>query len=270
MLVLDTDRLPPPCEHVSPGPLSCGPPLPARIDLPQGAARREPLVAIHGISRDAHAIRAGFLPEMRNAGRALVTPRFGRRNWPHFQRIGKARPDLALLSLLARVGCDHDVQTDKVALFGYSGGAQLVHRFAMIHPHRVAALHVAAAGWYCLPDPTVAWPAGLAAQGNPLADLKLARLDAFLRLPVRLYVGENDTAREAALRQNPALDARQGMTRLERARTYHAAFTAAAQRRGIQPDITLTLLPGCGHDFTECARTGGLARLVCASQEEQK
>ncbi|SMO43958.1 alpha/beta fold hydrolase [Paracoccus laeviglucosivorans] len=242
--------------------------LAARIDLPHGRPRRAPLLALHGISRDANAIRRGFLAETLGSGRVLVTPRFGRKHWPHFQRIGRARPDLAVLELLAQAGRHGDFDTGKFALFGYSGGAQFVHRFAMLYPGRVAALHVAAAGWYCLPDPTVAWPAGLGrAKGPvaPIANLKLAQLDAFLRLPVRLYVGTRDDAREPALRQGRRLDAIQGRTRIERAQNYLLAFANAARQRGIRPDISLTLLPGCGHDFTECAREGGLARLVCAS-----
>jgi hypothetical protein len=31
---------------------------------------------------------------------------------------------------------------------------------------------------------------------------------------------------------------------------------------GIVPDIDLTVLPRCGHDFTECDKVGGLATRV--------
>lgn len=254
-------------------PDGAAPPRPARPDGPIAArvlagtdADSPTLVALHGISRDDRAIWRAFAPLARETGRALVVPRFRAADWPQFQRIGRARPDLALLSLFDSLEAQQGLNMGRVEIFGYSGGAQLAHRFAMLYPHRVAALHVAAPGWYCMPDEAATWPEGLA-HGNTtsrFATLKRRQLANYLRLKLRLYVGAEDTARDPALRRNAALDARQGETRLDRAHAYLRAFRDAAGRRGITPDITLTLLPGCGHDFTECARTGGLSRHVMA------
>lgn len=247
------------------------PPLPARIlpaRLPAAAGSCGPLVALHGISRGSRAVWSAFAPL---AGeRSLIVPHFSRRYWPRFQQIGRQRPDLALLALLDRAEAEHGIQTDRITLFGYSGGAQLAHRFAMLYPHRIAELHLAAPGWYCLPDVSTPWPEGLGprASGVPsrVALLKQRQLAAFLALPLRLYVGGEDTTRDPALRQSATLDARQGQTRLERAHRYRDAFHAAATRHGITPDVTLTVLPGCRHDFTECALTGGLAARVLSAR----
>lgn len=230
----------------------------------QASSGSPPLVALHGISRNARALWQAFAPLATAGDRALLVPRYTEAQWPRFQQIGRVRPDLALLDLLQQAG----LSGRRVDLFGFSGGAQLAHRFAMLYPHRVARLHLAAPGWYTLPDAGLPWPLGLgAAQSQRLrgfdpAALSRLQLLRYLSLPVRLWVGDQDTIRDASLRQTPALDARQGRTRLERAYRYAEAFDHAARAQGITPDIDLTVLPGCGHDFTECARIGNLAARV--------
>lgn len=223
-----------------------------------------PLVALHGISRNARALWNAFGPLAVADGRTLLVPRFAQGEWPQFQQIGRVRPDLVLLDLFQQAG----LAGQRVDLFGFSGGAQLAHRFAMLYPHRVATLHLAAPGWYTLPDAGLPWPLGLGAGASARlhrfdpAALSRLQLQRYLALPVRLWVGDQDTARDASLRQTADLDIRQGRTRLERAYRYAEAFDRAARAHGITPDIDLTVLPGCGHDFTECARVGGLAARV--------
>ncbi|WP_103258056.1 alpha/beta fold hydrolase [Tabrizicola aquatica] len=223
-----------------------------------------PLVALHGISRNARAMWQAFGPLAAAEGRALLVPRFADGQWPRFQQIGRVRPDLALLDLFKQAG----LADQRVDLFGFSGGAQLAHRFAMLYPHRVATLHLAAPGWYTLPDVSLPWPQGLAVAPSrrrrafDAAALSRLQLRQYLSLRVRLWVGAEDTARDASLRQTADLDACQGKTRLERAFRYARAFEQAARVLGLTPDIDLTVLPGCGHDFTECDQIGGLAARV--------
>jgi pimeloyl-ACP methyl ester carboxylesterase len=223
-----------------------------------------PVVALHGISRNARAIWQAFGPLAEAQGRTLLVPRFAQDHWPLFQQIDRARPDLAVLDLLQQAG----LAGQRVDLFGFSGGAQLAHRFAMLYPHRVATLHLAAPGWYTLPDKGVTWPQGLGARPKrrqrsfDAAALSRLQLRHYLSLPVRLWVGALDVQRDASLRQTADLDARQGKTRIERATRYAEAFAQAARAMGITPDIELTILPGCGHDFTQCATIGGLAARV--------
>lgn len=239
-----------------------------RIVLPQGKVRAgvPPLLALHGISRDAPSIEAEFGPACNDAGRVLIVPHFSEADWPHFQTIGTHRPDKAILAVLSHVAALGLARTERVAVFGYSGGAQLAHRFAMLYPNRVAALHAAAAGWYCLPDQSLPFPMGLGPahipRGVDAAALSRSHLPTFLRLPLRVYVGAEDTQRDPALRGHPALEHRQGRNRHARGQCYVAAFTAAAEARGIAPDVQFNDLPGCAHSFTDCARAG-LTDLVC-------
>jgi pimeloyl-ACP methyl ester carboxylesterase len=203
--------------------------------LPASERGTTPLVGLHGISRNARALWEAFAPGAQASGRALLVPRFDAANWPLFQRISKARPDLALLDLIQHSG----LTGQRLDLFGFSGSAQLAHRFAMLYPHRVACLHLAAPGWYCLPDLQEPWPRGLCHEARPglrkfdVAALSRSQLASYLALPVRIWVGADDVARDASLRQSADIDVTQGHTRLDRAFTYATAFAHGAKTRGI-------------------------------------
>ncbi|MEX0348110.1 MAG: alpha/beta fold hydrolase [Paracoccaceae bacterium] len=225
-----------------------------------------PLLALHGISRQARDIADAFSAPCSAKGQILITPRFSRKHWRHFQQIGTYRPDRSLLALLDLVQQMGIVTTERVDVFGYSGGAQLAHRFAMLYPQRIANLHLAAAGWYCLPDPKQPFPAGLAPSKKQIKTnvpaLAHSQLRNYLNLTLRVYVGAEDRHRDAALRKDPGIDDFQGRHRLARARHYCKSFRSAATARGITPDLSLTEIPDCEHSFSDCARAG-LTKLVC-------
>ncbi len=228
-----------------------------------------PLIALHGISRKADAIYAAFAASAIDTGRILIVPRFSRAQWPVFQRIGRARPDKAILALIKKLRSSGTTEAESFELFGFSGGAQLAHRFALLHPSLVSGLHLASAGWYCLPNMTLSYPAGLgqparslqSSENDLLAKMQVQLTD-YLRLPLSVYVGTADTTQDATLRSKPRLNAVQGPHRLARARSYVAHFIEAAETRGIKPNAQLILLDGCGHDFSQCAVRGGLTRHI--------
>jgi len=241
--------------------------LSARIIRPARAVTAPPLLVLHGISRNADVLAQLFAPEAERTGRTVIVPHFSERAWPDFQRPSKAaRPDQALLALLDAVGASLPGCKGPLDIFGHSGGAQLAHRFAMLYPHRVSALHLAAAGWYCLPDETMPYPYGLAAGRDRFTRLwarrKTMGLHDFLRLPACVYVGTEDVSRDPALRQTRALDAQQGHNRLARARTYVKALNAAAERHGLIPQARLIEMADCDHDVVRAIIHNDLAARV--------
>jgi pimeloyl-ACP methyl ester carboxylesterase len=241
--------------------------LPAHVITPRRFGGLPPLVVLHGISRNADELVDLFTPEAESAGRIVVVPHFSQAVWPHFQRPCRAaRPDQALLALLAHLSMMDPAFCGPVDLFGHSGGAQLAHRFAMLYPQKVGRLNLAAAGWYCLPDASMAYPYGLGEGAAPGCVSWVRRhrqaLPTYLRLPVRVFVGTEDTLRDGTLRSSPLLDRVQGLTRIARAETFVDRFRAAAKECGLDPDITLTRLTGVGHDVAQAIRQADLARSV--------
>lgn len=245
-----------------------GRPLRARVLLPTSLSGARPLIALHGISRDAEALARHFRPEAERSGRIIVVPHFTAADWPKFQRPApRARADRALLALLDALAGSYPGFLGPVDLFGFSGGAQLAHRSAMLYPQRFGDLHLGSAGWYCLPDTELPYPYGLApgtGQSDALRQCKLVMLPRFLDRRIRVYVGEGDIHRDPALRQNALVDASQGRTRLDRARNYVSALNAAARSHDLPARADLTSLPDCGHDFDGCASRAELARIVAS------
>jgi len=242
-------------------------PLAARVLIPDtAAAGRAPLVALHGIARDACEIARGFAPEAARTGRTVIVPHFAEDRWPVFQRIPRrARPDRALLALLAALREAGLIDDAPVDIFGFSGGAQLAHRFAMLYPEAAGRLHLGAAGWYTLPDTGLAYPVGLGPdrRGDDSWGRRMASgLAAFLDRRFDIHVGALDTGQDPSLRRAPLLDAAQGTNRLARARRYAAAIAERQRAAGLQERAEVHVLPDCGHDFGDCARHGLAARVA--------
>ncbi len=228
-----------------------------------------PLLLLHGISRDAEEMFETFRHAANDAGRVVIAPEFSQAAWHIFQRItDRIRPDIALLELLTLLRSAGVIDGKPLEVFGFSGGAQLAHRWAMLYPHLVASLQVSSAGWYTLPSPEAPYPYGLSVQEAANRNVGWPRrmaqgLEAFLRLPISIYVGAEDSKNnDPALRRNPVLDAAQGCDRRMRAGMYRDALISAAKVRNIHPSVQFHELPGCGHSFAQCAGAGDLIKLV--------
>jgi pimeloyl-ACP methyl ester carboxylesterase len=237
--------------------------LPLLLHRPDSLPPKAPvLVCVHGYTRQPLDHLQAFAPIATAAGFALLLPLF-RDSGPHrmYQQLlhprRGTRSDHALLKAIEGLAGSHDLDAERLHVFGYSGGAQFVHRLALLHPHRVASLGVGAAGWYTWPDHQRRWPQGLASAPEP--GHGAAPIDDFLRLPIALWVGERDNALDTTLCDDPELK-----NRLERAQRWATAVREQAALRGIAARVSLQSLPGAGHDFLACHRKAGLAGLAVA------
>lgn len=229
-----------------------------KAHIPASADGTTPVVvAVHGISRNSDEHLAAFA-SLAGDRCAVIAPHFPRESFPSYQTLGldgnQLRADLVLDAALERLGHRADIDIRRFHLFGFSGGAQFAHRYAMLTPGRVRSLHISSAGWYTFPETTTRWPRGLCGKG--VGREMAMNLPRFLRLPIHVYVGENDTARDGTLRTGSRIDAHQGADRRSRAETW--ASRVGDLQRGVGPRITLDILPGVDHDFASaCARDGG-------------
>lgn len=241
------------------------------VSKPQQPSREPPLVAVHGIRRRARLHAEVYAGLAARFGRVVVAPHFREDTWPNFQRIGsKSRSDIALINFLDELAVRNLLPTGgnhRFELVGYSAGAQFAHRFAMLHPLRIARLVVTAAGWYTFPS-DAPYPYGLAGKNGQREGIgpKMAlALREFLRIPIDVCVGGLDRERDANLRAGSAdIDRQQGRNRVERARNWHAAISAIHLRPGDKPGFHV--LDGCGHGFEECMSIGSLGQITISSE----
>ena len=95
-------------------------------------------------------------------------------------------------------------------MFGFSAGAQFVHRFIQFKPNaRFDKVVAGAAGWYTVPDNTIPFP-----YGYENSILNTANLDNLLSSDLYIQVGALDNnPNSAGLRHNEYADA-QGLNRV--------------------------------------------------------
>lgn len=227
--------------------------------VPANGGRGAPLlVSVHGISRNARGHVRRFARLAEQYGVVVVAPLFDEERYPAYQRLGLSgeRPDLALERIVAETTRLTDADSRRLHLFGYSGGGQFVHRYAMAYPQRVAAIAIGAAGWYTFPDPERRFPHGTA----PHRKLPGLNFDAeqFLHIPACVLVGEDDTARDPALRQCAHIDAHQGESRFERGQRWIEAMDTAARQHGLATSFRFIVLPGADHSFSRSVKSGAM------------
>lgn len=236
------------------------------LHLPPGAGRASRvLVAVHGVSRNAHEHIECLRGLADHHGMVLVAPIFAASSFSDYQRLGREglgpRADLALIRVLVEVGMQNGLDTSQVDLFGFSGGAQFAHRFAYAHAQRVRRLVLGSAGWYTMPDPGLYYPYGTAdAQG-----LRAVRLNPVgaANLPTLVVVGEyDDREDDEELNRSRVVRRSQGRHRLERALAWTRAMNALAAKHGRDGRVRMQVLPRIGHSFRQAVVQGGLAKYL--------
>lgn len=220
------------------------------------------VVAVHGISRNAreHAHElASFAEEY---GAVLVAPLFDEERFPDYQRLGRPsrgqRADRTLDAIVAEVGRTTGADVRKLYLFGFSGGGQFVHRYAMAYPERVASYVVGAAGWYTFPDETLSYPRGTDT-GRCFRDVCFEP-QRYLQVPALVLVGERDVHEGVAMRHGSRVNEQQGDSRFERGERWIEAMSAAAREHGFDTRFEFASLPRSGHSFNRAAKRGGIGR----------
>lgn len=217
----------------------------------------ELIVAMHGTGRFSFLeFRDAFAPFGRWNNCIILCPLFpvgvcgdGNRNGYKFMAEGDIRYDRVLLDMVDQVQDMYGLAFDRFALFGYSGGGHFAHRFFYLHPERLWAVSIGAAGSVTLLDTDKNWWVGvgdLAERfGRPL------NIPAMREVDVHMVVGEADletweiTHREGGKHWMPgANDA--GKTRPERLRSLQRSF----EKAGIA--VAFDLVGGVSHDRLKC------------------
>ncbi len=232
--------------------------------LPQGDLKKSRiLVAVHGISRNAYEQAFSFASQAEGYGVILVAPSFDKDSFTGYQRLGwtkkSTRADLALERILDEVIQLTGAPEAPCSLFGFSGGGQFAHRYAMAYPERVARVVLGAPGWYTFPDPTRRYPWGIKSSRHSRLGFTPSQ---FLSIPTCVLVGEYDNLRDEDLNKSSRIDSQQGCDRLERGSRWVQAMVAAARARNLDAHFCFEVLPGVDHSFSNCIKFGSLEAKV--------
>ena len=234
--------------------------------VPRSAGSHPPLfVTVHGISRNAREHATLFAPFAEKYGVVVLAPLFPEPAYHDYQRLvhreESERADQVLDDLIDDAGRLTGAQTDHFYLFGYSGGGQFTHRYAMLHPERIKAYAVGAAGWYTFPDARRSYPRGIKPGKFMPAGLQM-QPQRFLAIPATVLVGERDVHPGTALRKTSKVNSQQGSSRFERGRHWVEAMRQAAKDQGVAGSFDFVAIPKCAHSFRRCMQRGNMGEAV--------
>ncbi len=222
--------------------------------IPTNAAAHGPLqvlVTIHGMGGDGPDFCQNLISRAEQDGWIIVSPTFKYQDYHNPDSV--VWDDTHMLPHLKQIIDNLPAKTglpikDKVMLYGFSRGAQMVHRFAEFYPEKTLAVALFSAGSYTLPMTTMNVNGAPATLNFPygVADLQKYtetpfNATAFRQIPFFLGVGGADSnAADAPRAWDPYL----GTTRIARAQAFENTLT------NLGLDSSLTVFPNVPHDVT--------------------
>jgi len=192
-----------------------GPTLRVFATRPAGLAADRPVVFVmHGKGRNADEYRDQWHELAEQHGFLLLVPEFSEADFPGpesynlgnvFDEDGNTNPRSewsysAIEKIFDDARSRFGLSVGNYSIYGHSAGAQFVHRYIFHVPEaRVDQIVAANAGWYTMPDFSVAFPYGL--QG---AVVGRSDIEKSLALPVTILLGDQDTdPNHSSLRRSP-------------------------------------------------------------------
>ena len=229
----------------------------------QATADAPVVIVMHGVARDGERYLEDWIPHARTNKFLLVVPEFSKEQFPGEEgyiygntvdKSGHALPrerwsfsviEPVFDAVKTRLGN----KTERYRLYGHSAGAQFVQRFVYFVPAaRVERIVSANAGWYLLPDLSVAFPYGL--KNTPVTEADLRHAFA---LPMTVLLGTADIDPVLhSLRHTPESDA-QGPYRLARGKFFFARAEEAANKYQLPLRWQLAFAPDIAHDDARMA-----------------
>jgi pimeloyl-ACP methyl ester carboxylesterase len=222
------------------------------VYMPGTIKKNRVFITVHGISRNAEEHLRGFASQAELYGAVMIAPFFPSDDYPSYQRLGtnahQERADLAFDRMLQDVSDWLKIDPWPLHVFGFSGGGQFAHRYAMFYPNRVERVVLGAPGWYTFPDPERQYPHGLrSAEDWPRLKFSPKK---FLSIPTLVMVGEEDDIRDEDLNTSRRIDASQGLNRVERGQRWVNAMRSLARGYNIPAQFRFESVPNANHAYT--------------------
>lgn len=231
---------------------------------PSYAASSRVVFALHGGSRDAEGVRNNMIQKSIDYNFILIAPKFSSSNFSlgDGYNLGNVyvdgdNPSTDTLNdenewsfsiiepLFDSVKSSLSIENEKYNLFGFSAGAQFVHRFIQFMPDaRFNKVVAGAAGWYTVPNNSIPFPYGY--QNSILISTNLNDL---LSSDLHIQVGALDNnPNSAGLRHNEYADA-QGLNRVTRAVHFFESGQNIADSNNYNFNWSLHIIQGAGHNL---------------------
>jgi predicted peptidase len=157
------------------------------------------------------------------------------------------RYDLLLLKLLDEISIRWpSIDTTRIFLTGFSGGAQFVHRFMYLHPERLLAVNIGAPGNVTPLDFTKPWPRGL----KNIEDIfgKPVDIEKLKTLPIMVSVGAEDTVSKIAKARRVLMGNTGSGEEPQKSRVKKAS-DLAEQWLGVGLNVELKVVSGARHEM---------------------
>lgn len=220
--------------------------------------------ALHGGSREAEGVRNNMIQKSIEYNFVLIAPKFSSQNFSlgDGYNLGNVyedgdNPSTSTLNdeeewsfsiiepLFDSVVSSLSLIEEKYNLFGFSAGAQFVHRFIQFKPNaRFNKVVAGAAGWYTVPDNNIPFPYGL--DNSILTNNNLSNL---LSKDLYIQVGALDNdPNSVGLRHNEYADA-QGLNRVTRAVHFFQSGQNIAESNNYNLNWSLHIIQGAGHNL---------------------
>jgi poly(3-hydroxybutyrate) depolymerase len=210
------------------------------------------LIALHGALRKSSDMRDYWELVADRYKFMVITPEFSEEKYPgDAYALGGATGEQAQnreRTVFATVEHLFDEMRDgqqTYVLFGYSAGAQVAHRMALLRPdNRASTIVVANAGWFTLPEfrkdkNAPSFPLSLV--GSPATDADVRKA---LSKRMLVMVSETDNDPEAVDMGKSDGATKQGGSRMERAENFIKSATTVANEIGAKLAWELNELPG--------------------------
>jgi poly(3-hydroxybutyrate) depolymerase len=253
---------------------------------PAEAKADTPIVfVLHGQARNASTYRKYWIPFAEKQRFVLLVPEFSESEFPGnrgynfgYMRAedGARYPDsqwsyTAIEALFDRVREANGFTQPAYDIYGHSAGGQFLHRMLMLKPEARFRVAIAAnAGWYMMPDDSIAYPHGLRDSGVNAAQLARA-----LSRRLIVLLGDADVDTEHRQLNRSAGASAQGTNRLERGQAFIERAKRAATTLGVPLAWRLELAPGVAHSNARMAPhaarfvAGGERSLAGSSSTDQ-
>jgi len=223
------------------------------------------LFALHGGSRDAESIRNNLIDKSNEYNLIVIAPKFSSSNFSlgDGYNLGNVyvdgdNPSTSTLNnenewsfsfiepLFDSVKSSLSLENDRYNMFGFSAGAQFVHRFIQFKPDaRFDKVVAGAAGWYTVPDSSIPFPYGY--DNSILVSTNMSDLLS-RNLFIQVGAFDNDP-NSPGLRHNEYADA-QGLNRVTRAVNFFETGQNFSNSNNLDFNWSLHIIQGAGHNLT--------------------